>query len=366
MRAVLYVDDKVDELQALKCQLADRYRVITCSNGASAASVARREHPAAVVVDIEMPGYDGFRVLADLRALPDPPPVLMLSGYNEPLFVVRALREGAADFVSKPYYHTMVRRRLDALIEARSVKVHAASALVGSSPAMTAVRNEIASYATCDLPVFIVGESGTGKDLAAKELHRASARSAGPFEVRNIGAMPESLVESELFGCEAGAFTDARPRQGCFEEANGGTLFLDEIGDAGSGAQAALLRIVEDGMVRRLRGSRSRRIDCRLVCATNKDLDTLILERRFRDDLRYRLDVLSLKMPALRDRREDIPELVDHFLSSLSLGPAIADEALQMLLNFDWPGNVRQLKSCLDRARLLARGERIEPAHLRF
>jgi DNA-binding NtrC family response regulator len=365
MRAVLYVDDKDDELQALKCQLADRYRVITCNDGASAAAVARREHPAAVVVDIQMPGYDGFRVLADIRALPDPPPVLMLSGYNEPLFVVRSLREGAADFVSKPYNHAMVRRRLDILIDGRVIG-GTGTALIGSSEAMRRAREDIAAYATCDYPVLIVGESGTGKDLAAKEIHRASARSAGPFEVRNIGAMPESLVESELFGCEAGAFTDARSRPGCFELANGGTLFLDEIGDAGPATQTALLRIVEDGMVRRLGGSRSRRIDCRLISATNRDLDALIAERRFRDDLRYRLNVLFLKMPPLRERREDIRELVTHFLSCASPSQTITEEATQALSNADWPGNVRQLKACLDRAGLLSRGERIGLAHLRF
>ncbi len=365
MRAVLYVDDKEEELQSLKFQLADRYRVITCRDGSTAASVARRERPSAVVVDIEMPGYDGFRVLADIRALPDPPPVMMLSGFNAPFFVVRSLREGAADFVSKPYIHSMVRHRLDALIDGKpSAKV--GSALIGSSEAMAAVRRDIARYARCDLPVLILGESGTGKDLAAREIHRASDRAGGPFEVRNLAAIPESLAEAELFGCEAGAFTDARARPGCFEEANGGTLLLDEIGDAGPATQAALLRIVEDGEVRRLGGSRRRYFDCRILSATNHDLDALIAERRFRDDLRYRLNVLTLEMPPLRERKEDLGELVAHFLGAEDIASVMTEDAFRSLAAFDWPGNVRQLKSCLERARLRSRDARIAAGDLRF
>ena len=379
MRAVLYVDDKEEELQALRFQLAERYRIIPCADGKRAAALVERERPSAVILDLELPGYDGFQVLSDIVSLDDAPPVMMLSGHTDAHFVIRAMKAGAAWYMSKPYHPSTVRRHLDRLTAAPAVPFPAQparveprhGALVGSSRAMALVRTDISAYAASNCPVLIVGESGTGKDLAARAIHRQSPRSKGPFEVRNIAAYPESLVESELFGSETGAFTGAKQRKGCFEEADGGTLFLDEIGEAGPAAQAALLRVVEDGLVRRLGGSRARRIDCRLVCATNRTFQALSDAGGFRSDLLYRLDVLRITMPPLREHREDIGELVDFFLAEHcgERNPSperISPATLDLLVSHDWPGNVRQLKACLERALAFAKGGVIEPRHLRF
>ncbi len=388
MRAVLYVDDQEEELQALRFQLAERYRVIPCADGSLAADIVAKEQPSAVILDLEMPGYDGFKVLSDIRALGEHPPVLMLSGHSDPHFVTKAINSGAAWYMSKPYHHSMVRMQLDRIIakasaSAASFAVAEAAvpsaridpqpdALIGSSAVMEAVRAEIVAYAPSRFPVLIVGESGTGKDLVARSIHYGSARSAGPFEVRNIAAFPESLTESELFGSDAGAFTGAKQRKGCFEEADGGTLFLDEIGEARATAQAALLRVVEDGLVRRLGGTRARRIDCRLVCATNRTVEALVADRSFRSDLLYRLDILRISMPPLREHREDIPELVDYFLAEREtpqwapVRGRVPPATLGRLVSYDWPGNVRQLKACMERAQAFSKGGPIQPEHLRF
>ncbi|HCM26642.1 MAG: hypothetical protein A2Z99_15465 [Treponema sp. GWB1_62_6] len=379
MRAVLYVDDQEEELQALRFQLAERYRIIPCPDGSLAAALVAREQPSAVILDLEMPGYDGFKVLSDITALGEHPPVLMLSGHSDAHFVSRAIKSGASWYMSKPYHHSMVRKQLDRIIAKASAPAAAASAcsdqkidsLIGSSAVMASVRADIAAYAPSNCPVLIVGESGTGKDLAARSIHRLSARSDGPFEVRNIAAFPESLAESELFGSDAGAFTGAKQRKGCFEEADGGTLFLDEIGEACATAQAALLRVVEDGLVRRLGATRARRIDCRLVCATNRTVDALTADRGFRSDLLYRLDILRISMPPLREHREDIAELVEFFLAGRKDRRTPAREripaaTLEKLVLYDWPGNVRQLRACMERAQALSRGGPIKPEHLRF
>lgn len=383
MDAVLYIDDQEEELETLRYQLGDKYRVTLCNDGRAAAAQVSRRRPDAVVLDIEMPGYDGFRVLADIRALPNPPPVLMLSGYAEPFFVVRALKEGAADFLSKPYSGAMVRYRIaqllregtrtsirnttgTAAIEAAGAEAVAKTYLAGSSAAMRELRRTLALYARSDAAVLILGESGTGKDLAARVLHRLSGRAAGPFVVRNVAALTETLVESELFGCEDGAYTSARKRAGCFESANGGTLFLDEIADAGPGVQASLLRVVEDGLVRRIGANDSRQIDCRTVFATNKDLDALAATGGFRHDLLYRINTLPVVMPSLGKRLEDIPELVREFLERAGRSPeSISAAALDDLMTRAWPGNVRQLKACIARAAVLAEGGTIRPEHLR-
>ncbi len=392
MRTVVFVDDAEEDLQALQFQFADHYKVIPCSRGADAGDMVKRERPSAVIVDIHMPGYDGFKVLSDLRSIPDAPPILMLSGHCDPFYVVRALKEGASDFVSKPYHTAMLRHRLTRIIEqaaayastgthpSQSLSAHPSSRspardkslLVGSSERMAKIRREIASYAVSDLPILILGESGTGKELAAQSIHQASLRAHGPYVVRNISAIPAGIAESELFGCEKGAYTDACRRSGCFEEADGGTLFLDEIGDASQTVQTALLRVVEDGIVRRLGAQAQARVNCRLICATNRDLDELAGQARFRADLKYRIEALTIRMPPLREHAEDIPELVAHILGRLAQREdpgksacSVSAQAMDLLINHDWPGNVRQLASHLRRAQLLAKNEEIEAQHLR-
>jgi DNA-binding NtrC family response regulator len=232
---------------------------------------------------------------------------------------------------------------------------------------MRDVRSLIASYARSDVPVLILGESGTGKDVAARCLHLSSRRALGPYEIRNVAAVPETLVDSELFGSEEGAYTGARKREGCFEAAHGGTLFLDEIGDAGAALQASLLRVVEDGVIRRLGGNRAKRVDCRLVFATNRNLEQKNHEKPFRPDLFYRISTLSLELPALRDRREDIPELAAAFLKARSgVETYLASAVLDLMISSPWPGNVRQLKSSIERALVLSAGAALEPEHFRL
>ncbi len=383
MDSIVCIDDMEEELQALSYQLAEYYRVVTCQKPRTAKALVVQEKPAVVILDIRMPEHSGYQVLSELQKLPRRPPVLMLSAYNDPIFVVRALKAGAKDFLSKPYITPMLLRRIRNLIHTDTMNGESSLQtqgslfpggtendagnpeypLIGSSEGMKRVWEEIRAYAKSDLPVLIQGESGTGKDLVARAIHRSSFRSGGPFEARNIAATPDGLVESELFGCEAGAYTDAKSRGGIFEQANGGTLFLDEIGDACASVQAALLRIVEDGKVQRLGGNRSYPVNCRLIFATNRNLDELIAQKKFRQDLKYRVETLSIQIPALRERRGDIAELVAHFLTP----PAtISDEALDVLSNYPWPGNVRQLKACIQRAILLSQGNRIERSHIRL
>ena len=387
MRALLYIDDEEEELQALRLQLGERYGIFTCSDGSQAVSQVRERRPDVVLLDIDMPGYDGFRVLSDLRTLSDPPPILMLSGYAEPFFVVRAMKEGAADFLSKPFTPEMVLRRIEDLMNERirTQKNHkgdesgqmrfpgtkdnfdCGSLLVGSSKVMRELRSLIVRYARSDVPVLVLGESGTGKDLAARCLHLSSSRALGPYEIRNVAAVPETLVDSELFGSEEGAYTGARKREGCFEAAHGGTLFLDEIGDAGAALQASLLRVVEDGVIRRLGGNRAKRVDCRLVFATNRNLEQKNPEKPFRSDLFYRISTLSLEIPALRDRREDIPELANVFLKARSgIDTYLSPTVLDLMVSSPWPGNVRQLKSSIERALVLSAGAPLGPEHFRF
>jgi len=392
MRALLYIDDQEEELQALRLQLGEQYCVYTCKDGSQAVSQVRERQPDVVLLDINMPGYDGFRVLSELRSLPDPPPILMLSGYAEPFFVVRAMKEGAGDFLSKPFTPEMVLRRIEGLMNKESMNekirnqknqtcaevllpnhsgtrgtIGCASLLIGSSKAMQQVRALILGYARSDMPVLILGESGTGKDVVARCLHLSSKRALGPYEVRNVAAFPETLVESELFGSEEGAYTGARKREGCFEAAHGGTLFLDEIGDAGAALQASLLRVVEDGVIRRLGGNRGKRVDCRLVFATNRNLELKHQEKPFRSDLFYRISTLSLELPALRDRLEDIPELATFFLQAhTGAESTFSSTVLDLMLAYTWPGNVRQLKSSIDRALVLSAGAPPGPQHFHF
>ncbi|MDR0388566.1 MAG: sigma 54-interacting transcriptional regulator, partial [Spirochaetaceae bacterium] len=316
-----------EELQTLSLHFQDRFKVLSCSTRKDALSLIRKENPLAVILDIHLNGEDGFDILKDIRRLPAPPPVLMLSAYADPIMVVRALHNGAKDFVAKPYSFALLRRRIEMMIQdERQVSANSAAeareaaaeipGLVGSSASMRLLRDEITSFAASSMPVLLLGESGTGKDLAARAIHAASPRAKGPYVVRNIASIPETLVASELFGCTAGAYTDAREQKGCFVLADQGSLFLDEIGDAPKAIQASMLRVLEDGLVRPLGSGEVHQTDCRLISATNQDLDKLIAEKRFREDLRYRIEGLTIRIPSLRSRLEDIPELVSCFLNT--------------------------------------------------
>lgn len=371
MYSVLCIDDAEEQLQALTLELIDTYHVIPCQKPLNAIAHITKHQPHAIILDLQMPKVNGFQVLSEINKLKNPPPVLILSGHSDPLFVVRSLHLGARDFLSKPYTPAMLRHRLTKLIDGFLIDKTARSdhtkhsLLIGTSKAIETLKIELQAFAHSDLPVLIYGESGTGKDLVARTIHHSSHRRTGPYIVRNMGALAPTLSESELFGCDEGAFTDAKPYKGCFELANGGTLFLDEIADTSLAVQAALLRVIEDGYIRHLGGETLYEVSFRLITATNKDLETQIAKKQFRSDLRYRLEGIILHIPPLRERKEDIPALTKHFLDPNQID--ITDGALSKLYDYDWPGNVRQLKMCLERAKILARTAGIIQAeHIRF
>jgi two-component system response regulator AtoC len=306
-----------------------------------------------------------------------------MTAYSDKDTAMTAIAKGAHDYFSKPFSlkemevvlnRAMERRRLQEQVRSLRETIRTTGPLQrikGVSRAILAVQEMIERVAGLDATVLITGESGTGKGLAADTIHAMSSRSEGPYVKINCAAIPENLLESELFGFEKGAFTGALKRTpGKFELAHRGTLLLDEIGDMPLNIQPKLLRVVEDKQIERLGGGESVDVDTRIVAATNQDLETLILDRSFREDLYYRLNVATIRMPALRERREDIPLLAEHFLRRIGMGPngggkALSDKAMDLAVNFDWPGNVRQLANALERAAIASPGPAIDADAMR-
>jgi len=336
---------------------------------------------ALVLTDLKLPGADGLAVLTAAVASDPGLPVVVLTGFGTVETAVTAMKQGAADFLSKPVDPDLllllverhVRGRRAAV--ARSLLAEEAGLLgmpsiIGSSPALAEALGRIRQAATSDLTVILTGESGTGKELFARALHALSPHASGPFVAVNVAALPESLVENELFGHERGAYTGASERRaGRFELADGGTLFLDEISELPAASQTKLLRIVEEKTFLRVGGTVPIRVDVRLVAATNRDLKALVAAGRFREDLFYRLDVFPVKLPPLRARREDIPGLARSFAGNCARQmkkkePQFTPAAMSRLMEHDWPGNVRELKNAVERAVILARSETIRPADI--
>jgi len=375
---VLVVDDDAAVRRAVGGLLRDEgYRVEEAETAAKAHAALTGERAAfsAVVLDIRMPGETGLQLLARLPR-PLPAPVIVLSGEASAGEAVEALRLGATDFVEKP---PTAERLLTALRNALQLsELHAErerlvaalarpGSLVGESAAMRLLRETIAKVGPSDALVLIQGETGAGKERAARALHEASGR-RGRLVAVNCAAIPSNLLESELFGHERGAFSGATARHlGRFEQAQGGTLLLDEIGDMPLELQSKLLRALQERTIERLGGHESIRIDVRVLAATNRDLEALMREGKFREDLYYRLNVVTLNLPPLRERRRDIPLLVEHFLAKYAgdLGDrGVAPDALDRLVGHDWPGNVRELENVVQRAMVMATSDVIMPEHL--
>jgi two-component system response regulator HydG len=334
------------------------------------------ERFAVVLTDLRMPNLGGLEVLrAAVKNAPETQ-VIVMTGFGTVESAVGAVREGACDFLYKPFEaHELLLRVAMALEKRRLIRqvqfykaehqrLAAASRIVGQSPAIRTLLDKVARVGPTDATVLITGESGTGKELVARELHEASRRSDQPFIAVNCAAITETLLESELFGHAKGAFTGAvRARRGMFEEASGGTLFIDEIGETSPGFQAKLLRVLQDGEIRRVGESTSVRVDVRVIAATNQDLRRAIAERRFREDLFYRLNVVPLRLPPLRERREDVPLLATHFLARFNqragTEKALSAEALARLRAHEWPGNVRELENIIEQAASLSGGREI-------
>jgi two-component system, NtrC family, nitrogen regulation response regulator GlnG len=332
----------------------------------------------AVITDVMLPDGNGLDGLAARTASADMPAVIVLSAQNTLDTAVRATEEGAFDYLPKPFdlddllaaVRAAVRKRVARpLDQARDGPAPGDLPIIGRDAAMQEVYRIIARVSPTDLSVLVLGESGTGKELVAQSIHRSSRRREGPFVAINMAAIPRELIESELFGHEKGAFTGAANRTtGRFEQARGGTLFLDEIGDMPLEAQTRLLRVLQDGDFTPVGGARSARADVRIIAATNQDLQELVREGRFREDLYYRLNVIPVTLPPLRERRSDIPPLVKHFLAQAQESglpfKQITPHALDRLSAWPWPGNVRELRNVVQRLMLLTRGDVIDAAEI--
>jgi two-component system nitrogen regulation response regulator NtrX len=375
---VLIVDDEAGIRHALKQVLEyEDLEVRVTASGGEAISVYSEFRPHLVFLDVKMAGLDGLETLTRLRKLDARPQIVMISGHGTIATAVEATQRGAFDFLEKPLdtdrLLLTVRNALaHAELVGENARLREASEtryqMVGSSPALEAVRERIAKVGPTSARVLITGENGTGKELVARALHDASPRSGKAFVEVNCAAIPSELIESELFGHMKGSFTGAvSDRAGKFEQADGGTLFLDEVGDMSQPAQAKLLRVLQEGVVTRIGGAKPVQVDVRVLAATNKDLEYEISEGRFREDLLYRLNVVPIEVPPLRDRLEDVPALIKHFVAQLAAGAGVPsrrfdDGATARLRDRHWPGNIRELRNAVERALILASGKVVTAA----
>ncbi len=374
---VLVVDDEANLRRMLRSLLqAEGWLVDEAGSAEEALIRVGQSQPDVVLLDLVLPGDSGLDLLPRLRKASPDTPVIMMSGEANLSDAVRATREGAFHFLEKPLGSEGVLATLRGALEVSRARdlsralreeMGPGARLVGDSAPMRAVRATIEKVAPTDARVLITGESGTGKEMAAIAIHALSAREAGPFVRVNSAAIPSELVESEMFGHERGAFTGAtQRRRGRFELAHRGTLFLDEVGDLGGGAQAKLLRTLETGIVQRVGGQENLKVDVRVLTATNRDLARAVREGTFREDLLFRLEVVVVRMPALRDRPEDLPLLVDHLRGRLRIqqglnAPEFSPEAMERLAGHPWPGNVRELLNLLERLAILHPEEVVSP-----
>jgi nitrogen regulation protein NR(I) len=376
---ILIVDDENNIRRVLAAMLKrEGYEVTTAADGEQALAVMQKQPVSVVVTDLVMPRVGGMDLLK--RVVADWPdvPVILITAHGSVDSAVAALKAGAFDYVTKPFDQEELKKVIEKAARAHDLErqnVHApaeatGSPLVGESPAMKAIHEMVARVADSPSTILITGESGTGKGLIAQELHRLSSRREKALIKVNCAAIPKDLVESELFGYEKGAFTGAvGSKPGRFELADGGTLFLDEIGEIPVEIQVKLLRALQESEFERVGGIRTIHVDVRLIAATNRDLKALIVDGRFREDLFYRLAVVPMELPPLRDRREDIPALVSHFIEKFNrrLGKRVEGvdpDALQLLQSYGWPGNIRELENLMERSVLFADGPIVEAAQL--
>lgn len=384
---VLIVDDEKNSREGLARALQRNYEIRLADNGQRALDILAVEPVDVMLSDVRMPGVDGLTLLQRAIARPDAPVCIMLTAYGSIELAVEAMRRGAYDFMTKPInldrLDLVLKRALDARAmetENRALREQlntrfGLEEIIGQSPAMQEVFDTIRQVAPSRATVLIQGESGTGKELVARALHQLSPRNKGPFIAVHCAALSATLLESELFGHEKGAFTGATERRrGRFELADGGTLFLDEIGEIDAALQVKILRVLEERRFERVGGSETIDVDVRLVVATNRNLKQMVAEGTFREDLFFRLDVVTLQLPPLRERTGDLPLLAQHYISTLAQEngkklDGITPDALQALSAYDWPGNVRELRNMIERMVVLSRGDRLTlrdvPPHLR-
>ena len=372
MNRFLVVDDDIQMLSALKEALTSRgHEVETASNGVDAVSKLDRRLPRAVITDLRMPTMDGLELLAHIRKTNPELPVVLLSAYGSVPVAVDAIQKGATDFLVKPFSQDA----LDAVLarlpktapESKSGSAAARHNIITQNPLMESMLREASQAAKTKATILVQAESGTGKELLARWIHENSSRRKGPFVAVNCAALPESLLESELFGYEKGAFTGANAlKPGKFELANNGTILLDEIGEMAPLLQAKLLRVLQEQEVDRVGGRKPVAIDVRVIATTNKDLRKLVSRGQFREDLFFRLNVVPVRIPPLRERRDDIAVLTDHFARKYGGGadPEVSAETLGLLSSYGWPGNVRELENIIHRSFALRGRLKISPADI--
>ena len=377
---VLVIDDDRDLRYSLRRVLAaSGYRVVEAESGEQGLDVAKAERPAVILLDNRMGGMSGVETLRRLRTAYPAGMVVLMTAFGTTQTAIEAMKFGAFDYIQKPFDPKKILALVEKALRAHADLAAAGTAapgatvsaddlregIVGNAESMQAVFKTIGQVAASDVTVLITGESGTGKELVARSMHRHSLRARKPFIAVNCAAIPENLIESELFGHEKGAFTGAAAQKpGRFELADGGTLFLDEVGDMSPATQTRVLRALQQGEIQRVGGTQTIRVDVRVIAATNKDLERMVAEKTFREDLYYRLNVVRIRMPPLRERKEDIPLLVDFMLRRLGAERKIAarrvsPEALDLLCRHEWPGNVRELENAIHRAGVIAGGEAV-------
>jgi two-component system nitrogen regulation response regulator NtrX len=378
--SVLIVDDEEGIRESLSSILADEgYRVDSAESGEAALEVLKKKVPEIILLDIWLPGMDGLQTLQKIQEMESPPLVIMISGHGTIESAVRATKLGAFDFIEKPLsidktlltlQHAAERMALASQNRKLQEELRGQYHILGDSVPMKALRQQLGLAAPTNGRVLIYGESGTGKELVAHALHQMSSRSTQPFVELNCAAIPEELIESELFGHVKGSFTGAvEDKVGKFEQAHKGTLFLDEVGDMSLRTQSKVLRVIEEQRFAPLGCGGDLQVDVRVICATNKSLEDEIQKGNFREDLFYRLNVIPFYVPALREHIEDVPALSNHFLASFSRAygrkpKQFSETAMEALLRYRWPGNVRELKNLVERLVIMVAGERIERRHL--
>jgi len=374
---LLVVDDEEHQREMLEAILGRAgFRIETAQNGQEALDRLEQSDFDLILTDQRMPVMDGLELLERLRGRHRDLPVILMTAYGSVSSAVQAMKRGAADYLTKPFDKDELILVVKKVLKHRQLEEEVAElhgvlqdryrlgGIIGNAPVMQKLFTVIERLAGTDVPVLIQGESGTGKELVARAIHEEGARAGKPFVATNCAAIPESLMESEFFGHERGAFTGATgPRAGIFEQADGGTLFLDEIGAMRHDLQAKLLRVLQDQLVQRVGGTAPRQVDVRILAATCEDLSESIRNGTFRDDLYYRLSVVPVNLPPLRERTEDIPVLTDYFLHRAAEKfnretPALAPSILDRLMAYSWPGNVRELQNCIERMLLLAPADR--------
>jgi two-component system, NtrC family, response regulator HydG len=380
---LLVADDDPGLRESLERTLTrEGYRVVLASDGRAALERVQAGGVDLIVTDLRMPGLTGLELLRAAKAIMPDVDVILLTAFGTVEEAVKAMKDGAYDFLTKPFRREQLIKLVDKALERRDLieqnkalkkqleDIRAKGQMIGASPAFRRMLTLVEQIADSSATILIQGESGAGKELVARAIHERSGRRAGPFVAVNCAALPETLLESELFGYEKGAFTGAVGRkEGRFELASGGTLFLDEVADLSLVTQPKILRVLQEGEFERLGGTRTLQVDVRIVAATNQDLPEMVKEKRFREDLYYRLNVISVRVPPLRERPEDVRVLAQHYLRVYAAKngrklEGFSNEALERLESYAWPGNVRELENLIERTVLLARKDRIDAEDL--